>query len=164
MDNPSQSLSFRVYGIPAPQGSKKVARYLPGGRAVLGESSKRVKPWRQSVVYASATFIEEQGLQGLLPLARPVDVEIEFLFPRPRSHFGTGKNAEKLKASAPYWTTSAGDGDLDKVCRASIDGLSESSGGLLIRDDKLVVSLAASKRYCGIGEHPGAIISISDPE
>lgn len=160
MDNSTQPLKLRVFGRPAPQGSKKVQRYLPGGRAVLGESSKNVKPWRQSVVYASAALAEEQGILSLLPILHPVIVEIEFLFPRPKSHYGTGKNAETLKPSAPYWTVSAMDGDLDKICRASIDGLSESSGGLLIKDDKLVVSLSASKRYCATGEHPGANISI----
>ena len=43
------ALTFRVYGTPAPQGSKRHV-----GRGVMVESSKKVAPWRQDVVAAAA--------------------------------------------------------------------------------------------------------------
>lgn len=159
MDSPGREIEVRVYGLPAPQGSK---RHI--GRGILVESSKRVRPWRTSVVHACIDLMEEQQLRGVLPIQGPVDVEVEFLFPRPQSHYGTGRNAEKLKPSAPHYTTSTRDGDLDKVLRSTIDGLAERTGGVMLRDDRLVVSVTATKRYTNDGESPGAMIIIRDPD
>ena len=44
----SDSYTFFAPGKPAPQGSKKVHRYIKG-RAILGESSAAVDPWRKVV-------------------------------------------------------------------------------------------------------------------
>ena len=44
------SLKFSVIGIgPAPQGSKSFVGKNSFGKAILVESSQRVKPWRQAV-------------------------------------------------------------------------------------------------------------------
>jgi len=145
-----KELEFRVVGLPAPQGSKTLTRY--GG---LMESSKRVKPWRQDIIHAAL-----EAFAGN-PFNEPVQVSIEFIMPRPKSHFGTGKNAEILKKNAPYFCTSKKNGDIDKLCRSTFDALSVSSGGSVIMDDSLIVAVKAWKRYaifsdaCG-----GAIIKV----
>ena len=91
----------------------------------------------------------------------PVKADIEFVFPRPKSHFGTGKNADVLKASAPKYSTSRGNGDIDKLARSTLDGLSVSAGGSVLEDDCLVVELNTKKRYINKDELPGAYIAIS---
>ena len=48
----------------------------------------------------------------------------------------------------------------DKLCRSTLDGISAGAGGALLRDDSQVVSLHASKRYCSIGERPGALLTV----
>ena len=69
--------------------------------------------------------------------------------------------AEFLKKNAPYFCTSKKNGDIDKLCRSTFDGLSVSSGGSIIMDDSLIVAVKAWKRYaifsdaCG-----GAIIKV----
>lgn len=60
---------------------------------------------------------------------------------RPKSHYGTGKNADKLKDSAPAFITSKP--DLDNIVKLVEDGLT----GVVWRDDSQVHSLTASKRY-----------------
>ena len=70
------------------------------------------------------------------------------------------KNKDKLKPSAPQFLTSHQSGDIDKLCRSTLDGLSVTSGGTVLKDDSLVISLSAHKRYCKGLELPGAIISI----
>ena len=97
-----KELEFRVVGLPAPQGSKTLTTY--GG---LMESSKRVKPWRQDIIHAAL-----EAFAGN-PFNEPVQVSIEFIMPRPKSHFGTGKNAEILKNNAPFFCTSKTTGDVD---------------------------------------------------
>ena len=138
-----------VLGIPAAQGSKKHV-----GRGILVESSKKVAPWRQDVKYATLNVYKKD------PIDYAVSVSLEFIFPRPKGHFGTGRNKDKLKPSAPQFLTSHASGDIDKLCRSTLDGLSVTSGGTVLKDDSLVVSLSAHKRYAKGEELPGAIISI----
>jgi len=143
-------ITIRVVGIPAAQGSKTLTRY-----GAMIESSKKVKPWRTDVKEASLNCYTSGALN------MPVKVDIEFVFPRPKSHFGTGKNKDVLKASSPRYCTSRGNGDIDKLCRSTLDGLSVSAGGSVLEDDCLAVELCAKKRYVKKDELPGAYIAIS---
>ena len=138
-----------VVGIPAPQGSKRHV-----GHGIMVENSKRVKPWRQDVKAAALDHYRDEVID------QAVEVEIIFIFARPKSHFGTGKNSKKLKPSAPVFVTSKGIGDIDKLQRSTYDALSESSGGNVLKDDSLIVQNRNSKRYCVAGENPGAKIII----
>lgn len=138
-----------VIGIPAPQGSKRHV-----GHGIMIENSKRVKPWRQDVKEAALNYYDGEVID------QAVEIEIIFMFSRPKSHFGTGKNSKKLKPSAPVFVTSKGKGDLEKLERSTYDALSESSGGSVLKDDSLVVQNRNTKRYCVAGENPGAKIII----
>ena len=147
-------MRIRVYGLPAPQGSKKHI-----GRGILVESSRKVKPWRKEILRAT---LDSKDYAGQI-INKACSVYLEFLIPRPRSHYGTGRNKNKLKNSAPKHCTSLRHGDLDKLCRSTIDGLTIKSGGALLSDDSLVVQLFASKRYCFENELFGAWITVKDP-
>ena len=151
----NELIKIRVYGLPAPQGSKKHI-----GRGILVESSKKVKPWRQEVLRAT---LDSDQYSGQV-IDKACQVSLEFLIPRPRSHYGTGRNKNKLKPSSPYFCTSMRNGDIDKLCRSTIDGLSVTSGGALLADDSLIVQLTASKRYCFENELFGAWILVSEPQ
>ena len=138
-----------VIGIPAPQGSKRHV-----GRGIMIENSKRVKPWRQDVKEAAIVHYHGPVLDGA------VEIEIIFLFARPKSHYGTGRNVTKLKESAPEYMTSKSRGDIEKLERSTYDALSETTGGTVIKDDSLVVRNKNEKRYCSEDEHPGAYITV----
>ena len=81
-----------------------------------------------------------------------VRVELAFDFPRPKAHFGTGRNQELLKRSAPLYKRTAP--DLDKLARAVLDALTHSG---VLRDDALVVELHCSKQYA---DDPGVNVKI----
>ena len=149
-----QQIEIRVWGIPAPQGSKSVRGYV-AGRAILGESSKAVAPWRVDVRAATQNQYQGPILTG------PVAVCATFLFSRPKGHKGTGRNADRLKPSAPKHLPSVRHGDLDKLLRSTFDGLSQSAGGGLITDDSLIVEVMANKRYVEDGELPGAYLTVT---
>ena len=142
-------IDIRVIGIPGAQGSKRLTRY-----GSLIESSKKVQPWRQDIRHACLEAFPFD------PIEQACIVEIMFLFPRPKSHFGTGKNKNKLKPSAPEFLTSHASGDIDKLCRSTLDGLSVTSGGIVLKDDSFVISITATKKYIQKNELPGAIIKI----
>ena len=139
----TSTLTFTVHGIPAPQGSK---RHL--GRGILVESSKKVKPWRQDVKYQALALKPADWVT-----AAPVAMSVVFRFQRPKSHF----NKSGLRSSAPLECTSASHGDIEKLVRSTNDALN----GVLFDDDRQVVSLVATKRYCEGNEPPGAIITLT---
>jgi len=139
----TNSFTFTVLGTPAPQGSK---RHI--GRGIMVESSKKVKPWRQDVKYAAIAQKPDEW-----DMALPVHLSVVFRFPRPKSHF----NKSGLRTSAPKACTSASHGDIEKLVRSTNDAMT----GILFDDDRQVVSLNASKRYCEAGEPAGAIITLA---
>lgn len=118
------------------------------------ESSKRAKPWRQDVKLDSRQQYTGPVITG------PVSVSIIFWLPRPQSHYRTGKFAGQLKPNAPMHSTSCADGDLDKLVRCTLDGLSAKCGGVIIADDSLVVTLVCEKRYITLEEGCGASIRV----
>ncbi len=129
-------LSFDVKGVPGAQGSKRHV-----GRGIMVESSKKVAPWRSDVRDAALAAMSDNDW---LTLTGPVTIDVTFCFPRPRSHYGTGRNAGTLKPSAPTHPTSRAHGDIDKLVRSTLDAL--VSAGVL-HDDSLVVNLHAYKRW-----------------
>jgi len=146
-----RAINLRVNGLPAPQGSKKHV-----GNGVMIESSKRVKPWRQDVKLDTRDQYKGPLLTG------PVSIDITFWLPRPKSHYRTGKFAGQLKPNAPTHSTSALAGDIDKLVRCTLDGLSAKCGGVIIADDSLVVTLTCEKRYVTLTERCGASICVTE--
>jgi crossover junction endodeoxyribonuclease RusA len=143
-------ITIEVRGLPAPQGSKRHV-----GHGIMVESSRAVGPWREAVraeTQRVMTAWTDGGLDG------PLRVVADFYLPRPKGHYGTGKNAGKLRESAPPFP--AWRPDLDKLARALLDGL--GAGGAWV-DDCQVVHLHASKWYAD-GVAPGCRITIIELE
>lgn len=146
--------SARVTGIPAPQGSKR-AYIIPAkgprrARVNLVESSSAVKPWRAAVVrdWAAAGHPTAPGA---------VSVLIDFRLPRPKAHYGTGRNAGKIRA-AVRWIWHVKKPDLDKLIRSTLDGLTTAGA---YQDDSVVVGLSVRKEYVTEGQEPGATVTVA---
>ena len=139
-------LSFAVRGVPGAQGSKRHV-----GRGIMRESSKKVAPWRSDVRDAALAAMPDDWQ----PLTGPVTVDVTFYFPRPRSHYGTGRNGDTLKPSAPTHPTSRAHGDIDKLVRSTLDALVRAG---VMHDDSLVADLIACKRW---RDWTGCVLSIS---
>lgn len=137
MSNDRSVLTITVYGMPAPQGSKKHV-----GNGVMIESSKKVKPWRQDVS-AAAVACGQQLLDG------PVRVSMTFTLPKPKS-------APKIRRTYPDRKP-----DLSKLVRSTEDALTTAA---VWGDDARVVECLAAKRYPCEGpdalDRPGAVIRI----
>lgn len=135
------TVSFVSLGTPAPQGSK-----TPWGT----ESNPRTRPWRDTVAHDAREAKNGEPLEG------PLSLHVVFWFPRPKSHFGTGRNAGVLKESAPKFVIAKP--DLDKLVRAVGDALTTAG---VWRDDSQAVMVTASKRYVEPGLSPSAAISVA---
>lgn len=164
-----RTISFPAYGRPAPQGSKKAWAYTGKdgkARAMLQESSsKGLKPWRTSVTEAardaSAAWQAEHADNEPLPIIPfpdgPVKLTVQFVFARPKGHYGSGRNAHKVKPSAPTFPTNRSTGDISKLVRAVEDALTDAG---IWSDDAQVQAVHASKIYAGdkTPQHAGITI------
>lgn len=127
VDNTGAVLNVIARGLPGPQGSKT---HVGGGRLI--ESSAKVKPWRDVVAWSA--IAARNKVRGWRPLTGAVAVSMTFTMPRPRSHFGTGRNADVVRPSAPARPVSSP--DFDKLIRATSDALKTAN---VYRDDAQVV-------------------------
>lgn len=129
-------ISFRVDGVPVPQGSKTVAR--GGGKVWLRDANAaRLKPWRAEVAAAADLGHTFDG---------PVFVAATFFMPRPQR---------------PKWWSPAVKPDVDKLTRALFDGMTD--GGLLA-DDARVTRAHVEKRYATDAHPAGVLVVVAEDE
>lgn len=125
-------VSFVVYGVAQPAGSKK-GFYIPKlNRVVITDDAKKSRPWKAQVSDAAA-----QAMQGMRLLEGPLVVELTIYLPRPKGHFGM----RGLLPRAPRYP--AVKPDATKLLRCFEDALS----GLVYRDDAQIVTQVVRKRY-----------------
>lgn len=133
---------FTVHGRPTTQGSKRLV-----GKVML-ESSTRNKDWRAQV----SLFAQQAMTTG--PTAQFVNLAAVFKFPRPASHYGSGKNSRVLKPSAQAYPRGL---DLDKLVRSVCDAMT----GIVYLDDSQVVSFTGTcKVWCPRWESGGVGIEV----
>lgn len=118
---------FVVIGIAKPGGSKRGFVNPKNGRVIITEDSKN-RSWRQEVAQAGAV-----AMAGREPELGALAVTFTFVRPRPRGHFGTGRNAGVVKTGAPAFPITRP--DVLKLARAAEDALT----GIVWRDDSQIV-------------------------
>lgn len=97
---------------------------------MVEQAGNALKHYRRSVTAAAAAL-------NTPTITEPVSIAILFHFTRPKSHYtSTGK----LKAAAPRNVYPARRGDIDKLCRSTLDAIT----GPLIKDDAQVINLMAA--------------------
>ncbi|MFA5424935.1 MAG: RusA family crossover junction endodeoxyribonuclease [Phycisphaerae bacterium] len=141
-------IEFFVPGAPAPGGSKKGFYVKSLNRVVMAPDSDKTKPWM-----ATVSAFAKLHYQGPL-FTGPMRVTIVFRFLRPKNHYGTGKNASILKASAPKYHTVKP--DTTKLFRSTEDAMV----GIIYRDDSQVMHGPSEKVY--VDRDPGAQITIEE--
>jgi crossover junction endodeoxyribonuclease RusA len=117
-----------IEGTPAPQGSKNA--YQRGGRIVLVEASKNLKPWREKVRAAFIQAAADDDIYTMARIDKNMGVGIYITF-----------HLEKPKTVKRLWPTVKP--DLDKLVRAILD----AGTGVLWIDDAQVRFIEARKVY-----------------
>ena len=155
-------LLITVLGIPRPQGSHKafvVGKKGGKQRAIVTDDSPKTKPWKQTVKHAAVEALQgrliQHGADTLHAVHGPASVTITFRLPRPKGHYGSGRNEHLVKPGAPPFP--AVKPDLDKLARSTLDALGEAG---VWNDDAQVVQLQVRKVYAGRDGLPGAHIEI----
>ena len=149
----AEPVTIEVYGIPRPAGSKRAFPIKKNGqytgRSIVTDASGQLgRDWRADVKAAAIAQYEGPPLEGAL------FVEIFFGLPRPKSHFGTGKNAGNLRKGAPLKHTKKP--DVGKLARAVEDALS----GIVWRDDSQIFCAFYYKEYAVNSVLPGCEVRV----
>ncbi len=135
-------LAFIVYGNPEPRGSK-TAGIGKGGRRFMRDSNPKSYPWMRDVAQAAGIAMHESKalpFHGSL-FRGPLRVDVDFYLPRPKGHFGSGRNEGNVKASAP--TRPITKPDKGKLERGTLDALE----GIVYANDAQVVEGDSRKFY-----------------
>lgn len=143
------SVHFRTLGTPAPQGSKRVMR----GR-LIDANAATLRPYRAALAADAMDALEARCGDEATPTRMAVVVTAVFVLARPAGHWGSGRNAARLRPSAPAWPGVKP--DVDKMARAVLDALT----GVLWVDDAQVVDLHATKVY---GAAPHTVVTVQAP-
>ena len=86
----------------------------------------------------------------------PVEVRVEAIFKRPKSHYGAGKKAAILREDSPKYCTNKK--DTDNIVKFILDCLN----GHAWEDDKQVVCLSAIKKWAEPGGEALTAIEINE--
>jgi Holliday junction resolvase RusA-like endonuclease len=138
------SLIFTVYGVAQTAGSKRGFYNAKAKRVIVTDDNARSRPWKALVSDAAVEAMCSRGAYApgeQPPLEGPLLLELTFWISRPKSHYGSGKNAETVKAGAPQAPTVKP--DLLKLARAVEDALT----GIVYRDDAQITCETLQKAY-----------------
>lgn len=136
------TVGFRVFGNPAPQGSKIPGASKSGKLFVREQAGQKLTDWRQNI---EAAALLARGDSPAITVA--CSLQVDFFLPKP---------ASVNLAKRPYPAVQP---DLDKMVRAVGDALQSSE---LIKNDSLIIKIIATKRYAGdtADTAPGAWIVV----
>jgi len=130
------TVTLTIPGRPAPKGSRVVGTRRDGSHFTR-ESSRGAGPWAEAVA-----LVARAHRPNGRALPAPYRVELAFSMPR---------------GQRPKYDWPTRDGDLDKLVRATLDGLVR---GELIVDDRHVTELAASKCWAGRPSAEGVVATV----
>ena len=148
-------LNFFVPGIPEPGGSKTCIIKKVKGRMqkIYLDANPKVKGWKK-IVSQVAKFKVRQD-----PFECALFMRMNFVLPRPASHYRSGRYSHLLKDSSPLYHIYKP--DMTKLLRGTEDALK----GICFVDDDQVCDNHSTKRYSeGENDPCGVYITIQVKE
>lgn len=137
-------ICMTIYGRPQQRGSKRPYPFKRKDESLgvsVPDDNPKSKAWMSCVIDTARGAYKGDIIIG------PLRLVVRFAFLRRKCHYGTGRNATTLKASAPehYMKTP----DTDKLVRCLADALQ----GVVYRDDSQIVHVNAIKEWTTGAEH-----------
>ena len=154
MNQPSD-IHFFVPGIPRPGGSKNAFAFRRKDGSLgarVTDAGKHTKKWRECIAAAARRAYDGPPLTG------PLAIVMIAYMPRPKGHYGTGRNANKLKATAPAFHLIKP--DATKLLRAAEDAMT----GIIWKDDSQVVRQEVEKLYANAAAQIGLHVLVMSAE
>ncbi len=136
-------LIHKAFVLGKPKAQPRPRAFAVGGRARVYNPAT-AEGWKSEVAQA---FRSVAGYNS----NNPIEIQVNLWFERPKSHFGTGRNASNVKGSAPVFHTQKP--DVDNVAKGILDALVHIKA---FHDDSQVITLTISKQWCRIDGSEGA--------
>jgi crossover junction endodeoxyribonuclease RusA len=145
-----KTFEFFAAGEPKGQPRPRACAFRIGGKYTARMYDAGTSDgWKASVIAAGAAHCPDAPLTG------PISVCLTFYFPRPKSHFFTGKHAAVLRELAPNLHTTKPDSD--NLAKVVLDAMTVAGWW---KDDSQVTPLLVVKSYENENRKPGAQISV----
>lgn len=143
-------MAFEVPGEPT---AAKRPRFAKRGKFAKVYDPDTNVEWKRHIRDSFLHSVPDDVLaEAPFPRGLPLAMSVEFHFARKKAHFGTGRNQNKLKDSAPTFHTVKPDVDnLLKLVKDALNGLAYADDSQVCRYD------CASKCY---GDRPRTVIRI----
>ena len=142
-----RAIEFTIPGKPIAM--QRHRSFIKGGKIAKFNPQDKLKKQKQ---------IEVKILTDIKkPITHPINLIFHFFFKRPKNHFGTGKNSEILKESAPQYHIIRP--DTDNMIKFYMDVFN----GIIYHDDSQVINLIAHKRYCQNNDVECTQVSVFTP-
>ena len=122
-------LEFEIFQEPLPQ---KRHRHTKSGHVYDPSYKDKQNFCKEAMIY-----------EPHQPIPGGIAIELIFFMLRPKIHFGTGKNINKLKESSPYEHITTP--DTDNLVKFVLDSL--GADGRFFNDDRQIISVKAKKLY-----------------
>ena len=142
-----RSLTLTIPGVPIAQRRPRFARV-----------GKFVRTYSDQATEAGKFLLEARRQAHGVFLEGPLNLEVLFVFPRPKGHFGTGKNLNVIKQSAPTYHTKKPD------CDNCIKFIKDCLNGEAYKDDSQICFISAGKEYAKEGSQPLTWIRLTQLE
>jgi crossover junction endodeoxyribonuclease RusA len=136
----SRTFRFMVVGEPKGQPrARAFARKVGNAFTARVYNPATAEGWKNAIAISA----RDAGLDGVM-MQGPIILNVHCYFARPKSHYGTGKNATLLKSAYQYETRKISKPDLDNVMKAVKDCLSQIGAW---KDDSQVCYESISKEW-----------------
>lgn len=148
-DEPPNMIRFFVHGVPKgqPRPRSFAMKTKSGGYTARVYDPGTAEGWKSQIAMEAEKHRPDAVIEGSISL------HLSFMFPRPKSHFRTGKHSDELKEDAPIDVIKKP--DLDNLAKAVMDALTQIGG--FWKDDSQVSGLVLGKTF---GKVPGVFIYI----
>lgn len=151
----SQPAPLTFFAVGEPRGQPRArafARVVNGKAFVRMYDPCSAEAWKSKIAEAA------RAVAPFIPLTGPIRMDAVFVFPRPKAHYGSGSNADKLKAWAAQYHT--GKPDIDNLVKALADCCTTLG---FWRDDAQICAGEWTKVYTGFGmfTKPGCHVTIT---
>ena len=144
----NHAISFTIHGHPEPAGSKRA--FIIGGHANVVDANPKASKWKLYVAACATRALAGTGL-SMPACTGPVELRLTFTLARPKGHMRTGKNAGRVKDSAPKDHITKP--DVLKLARGVEDALT----GIYYVDDAQITVEILRKQY---GEVEGVEVGL----
>ena len=131
------SFKLTVYGVPQPAGSKRAFIPKNGTRPVVTDANPGARDWKNTIAKEALAAMNGSGL-----MEGPLFAHFIFVLSRPKSHYGTGRNARQLKPLFVH-AMPIGRPDTTKLIRGAEDALLK----IVYFDDSQIVKQMGNKVY-----------------